>query len=71
MRAEVVTATADGFDASALHNAYRELHQDTPDLMYDAGLAAGAQEFASECKFDTLSVRRFDGRPRVMRRGLC
>jgi len=52
-----VTATADGFDTSLLHNAYRALQKSTPDLMYDASLAAGAQQFASECKFDTLSVR--------------
>ena len=51
-----MTATADGFDTSLLHNAYRALQKSTPDLMYDASLAAGAQKFASECKFDTLSV---------------
>ena len=46
-----------GFDTSALHNAYRALQKATPGLQYDASLAMGAQTFASQCKFDGLSVR--------------
>ncbi len=57
--AEVVTTTADGFNTSALHNAYRALQTATLDLAYDAALATSAQKFASKCKFDGTSVRDF------------
>ena len=53
----MVATTADGFNTSALHNAYRALQKATPDLVYDAALASGAQKFASQCKFDGTSVR--------------
>jgi len=32
-----------------LHNAYRRLHQKTPDLVYDAALEATAQAWANKC----------------------
>ena len=56
--------TTDGFNTSALHNVYRALQRATPAIGYDAALAAGAQKFASRCKFDDTSVRGRPLRPR-------
>ena len=67
-----VVATAEGIDASALHNAYRTLHKDTPDLSYDATLAAGAQAFASQCQFTATSVRVHTSDPSSqLKAGVC
>ena len=44
-----------------LHNAYRQRHQKTPDVVYDAGLEATAQAWANKCIW-AHSVRVLRGR---------
>lgn len=40
---------ATALDYIDAHNAKRALHQNTPDVVYDATLAAGAQAYANTC----------------------